>query len=102
MSFSRRVGGKILERSRRSARINTSSTPTCCRRETNEADMNRIKSFFLLGWMLCGIAAFAQIKGFTVEEKPADILEKQAGVGERYALLIGVSKYANASISLNY
>ena len=45
--------------------------------------MNRIKSFFLLGWMLCGIAAFAQIKGFSVEEKPADILEKQAGVGER-------------------
>lgn len=46
--------------------------------------------------------AFGQEKGFYVEPKPAEVLEKQAGVGERYALIIGISKYANPNINLNY
>ena len=41
-------------------------------------------------------------KGFGVEEKPAEVLEKAPGLNERYALLIGISKYANASLSLNF
>jgi formylglycine-generating enzyme len=52
---------------------------------------------------LVPVLAVAQLqRGFSVEEKPAEILEKGAGIGERYAVLIGVSKYANPTISLNY
>ena len=46
--------------------------------------------------------AQAKDKGFAVEEKPSEILEKAPGLNERYALLIGVSKYANTSLSLNF
>jgi formylglycine-generating enzyme required for sulfatase activity len=44
----------------------------------------------------------AQTKGFTVEQKPRDVLEKEAGLHERYALLIGISKYANPAINLEF
>lgn len=41
-------------------------------------------------------------KGFSVEERPREMLEKSAGVQDRYALLIGISKYANPDINLNF
>lgn len=53
--------------------------------------------------VLMGSALFAQKqRGFVVEEKVQEALEKNAGVRERYALLVGVSKYANPTINLNF
>ena len=60
-----------------------------------------LRSFLLIVCLGAGVA-LAQQKGFTVEQKPAEVLEKQAGIGERYALLIGISKYANPAINLSF
>ncbi|MCZ6752628.1 MAG: caspase family protein, partial [Acidobacteria bacterium] len=37
-----------------------------------------------------------------MEEEAAELLEQQAGIAERYALLIGISEYANTTIDLNF
>ena len=55
-----------------------------------------------VGFCLLAAPALAQQKGLTVEERPADVLEKAAGVGERYAVLIGISQYGNPAINLNF
>jgi formylglycine-generating enzyme required for sulfatase activity len=58
--------------------------------------------------LLLGMAAAAQTpqdakqRGFKVEEKPEDTLSRQAGLKERYALLIGISKYANPALNLSF
>ncbi len=66
--------------------------------------MSRIQACLLVTLLtVCGTALLAQqTRSFTVEEKPAEILGKQAGIGERYALLVGISKYANSTIDLNF
>ena len=69
--------------------------------------MYRIKTLFVFAVFLAfpgtaGCLAFAQEKGFSVEEKPEEVLEKNVGVRERYALLIGISEYANPTIDLNF
>ena len=58
--------------------------------------------FFVLCLSLQGSLAVAQEKGFVVEQKPEELLEKRPGVGERYALLIGISRYANSTIDLSF
>ena len=63
--------------------------------------MKRI-GYSILGACLLLMPIFAQQRGLTVEVKPAEILEKTPGVGERYALLIGITKYANPTINLNF
>ena len=63
------------------------------------------------GWLfplLLAVTAAAQTpqdakqRAFKVEEKPEEILQKAPGLKERYALLIGISKYANPSLTLNF
>ena len=56
----------------------------------------------ILVLMLAGPMVLGQEKGFSVEAKPQEVLEDQAGIGERYALLIGISKYANSTIDLSF
>jgi formylglycine-generating enzyme required for sulfatase activity len=44
----------------------------------------------------------AKQRAFRVEAKPEENLETTVGLKERYALLIGISKYANPALSLNF
>ena len=55
----------------------------------------------VLGALLCAGPAFGQLRGLTVE-KPSEVLEKNAGIGERYAVLIGISQYGNPNINLAF
>ncbi len=65
--------------------------------------MVRYQSLLVVFWAaLAASLAFGQEKGFSVEAKPAELLEQQAGIAERYALLIGISEYANTTIDLNF
>ncbi|MEE8349789.1 MAG: SUMF1/EgtB/PvdO family nonheme iron enzyme [Acidobacteriota bacterium] len=65
--------------------------------------MIRVQSFLVvLVLVLAGPMVLGQEKGFTVEATPQEVLEDQLGIGERYALLIGISKYANATIDLSF
>src|SRR3990167_1054961 len=65
--------------------------------------MKRVQPFGVMLLLLAGAnLVFGQEKGFSVEAKPQEVLETRAGIGERYALLIGISKYANPNINLNY
>src|SRR3990172_11715276 len=65
--------------------------------------MNRAQLCWGMLLLMVGTTlAFSQEKGFSVEAKPTEVLEKRVGIGERYALLIGISKYANPNINLNY
>ena len=52
--------------------------------------------------LLVPVISAQKQRGFVVEEKVQEALEKNAGVRERYALLVGVSKYANPTINLNF
>jgi len=63
------------------------------------------------GWLfplLLAMTAAAQTpqdakqRAFKVEEKPEEVLQKAPGLKERYALLIGISKYANPALTLSY
>jgi formylglycine-generating enzyme len=71
--------------------------------------MKRGLGLGLLSLLLCG-TAFTQApppqdvkqRAFKVEAKPEENLEKTPGLKERYALLIGISKYANPELSLNF
>jgi hypothetical protein len=55
-----------------------------------------------------GVAVAAQApqdakqRGFKVEEKPEELLSKLPGLKERYALVIGISKYANPALNLSF
>ena len=44
----------------------------------------------------------AKPRGFKVEERPEETLSTMPGLKERYALLIGISRYANPSLNLSY
>jgi sulfatase modifying factor 1 len=69
--------------------------------------MKRIVAVFLTTLLLGGAAA-AQVpqdvkpRGFKVEARPEETLAKDAGLKERYALLIGISKYANPDLNLSF
>ena len=52
--------------------------------------------------VLAGPMVLGQEKGFSVEATPEEVLGEQAGIGERYALLIGISEYANSTIDLSF
>jgi hypothetical protein len=62
---------------------------------------------WLLPLLLGVAAASAQTaqapmqRGFKVEQKPEEMLTTAPGLKERYALLIGISQYANSSLNLN-
>jgi sulfatase modifying factor 1 len=60
------------------------------------------RACLLICLSLLSYAQAPKKKGFSVEEKPTEALEKATGIRERYALLIGISKYANASLSLGF
>src|SRR3990172_4348419 len=65
--------------------------------------MKRVQPLWAM--LLLGVwvsLVFGQEKGFSVEAKPQEVLEDRVGIGERYALLIGISKYSNPTINLNY
>ena len=65
--------------------------------------MNRVAILGLLGAFVLAIpVAGQQQKSLSVVAQPSDVLEKAAGVGERYAVLIGITKYQNASINLAF
>ncbi len=70
--------------------------------------MGRLVSAIFIGAFLLAVPASAQepppgqTRGLIVERRPADVLEKEAGIGERYALLIGISRYANPAINLSF
>lgn len=63
--------------------------------------MTRFGMLVFLAAATLAVPAFGQQKGLTVEQ-PAEVLEKAAGVGERYAVLIGISEYANMAINLSF
>ena len=44
----------------------------------------------------------AKQRAFKVEAKPEENLETVPGLKERYALLVGISKYGNPALSLNF
>ena len=60
------------------------------------------RTLLILGLVLFVSPLPAQEKGFSVKAKTQAVLEKEAGIGERYALLIGISKYANSTIDLAF
>ncbi len=61
-----------------------------------------------LAAVLVGAAASAQVpqgakpRGFKVEERPEEILAKTPGLKERYALVVGISKYADPELNLSF
>ena len=65
--------------------------------------MFRMLAVAVVGVCLLAVPASGQQRGLTVvEQREADALDKAAGVGERYALLIGISTYATASLNLSF
>ena len=64
---------------------------------------------WLISLLLCATATAqtkppqdVKLRAFRVEAKPEENLETTVGLKERYALLIGISKYANSALSLNF
>ena len=65
--------------------------------------MSRVQPLWAMLFVLgAGATGFSQEKGFLVEAKTEEVLEEKVGIGERYALLTGISKYANTTIDLNF
>ena len=69
--------------------------------------MKRTVALSLAALLLSATAAArspqdAKPRGFRVEGKPEETLAKEAGLKERYALVIGISKYANPDLNLSF
>jgi sulfatase modifying factor 1 len=68
----------------------------------------RLRRGVWLAPLLLGVAAVSaqttqapMQRGFKVEQKPEELLTTATGLKERYALIIGISQYANPSLNLN-